>query len=125
MAVNYNATLKSTRMTDVVTAIDADSNPGYIEICSAAYAAVLATITLGKPSGTVSGGVLTFSGFPRKDTSADATGTAAIARIKDGAGTVVIDGLTVGTSGTDIVLATTSIVSGTEVELTSATITHG
>ena len=124
MAVNYASTLKDTRMTAVRDAIDAGSGAGYLEICSAAYAAVLATITLADPSGTISSGVLTFSGMPKSDTSADNTGTAAIARIKDSNGNVVVQGLTVGTSGTDIVISSTSIVAGDTVTLNSATITH-
>jgi hypothetical protein len=63
---------------------------------------VLATINLGNPiAGAATGaGVLTLSGFPRSDTSADATGTAAAARIRTATGgTDIITGLTVGTSG--------------------------
>lgn len=124
MAVNYASALKDTRMTAVRDAIDAGAGAGYLEICSAAYASVLATITLADPSGTISGGVLTFSGMPKSDTSADNTGTAAIARIKDSNGNVIVSGLTVGTSGTDIVISSTSIVAGDTVTLNSATITH-
>ena len=124
MAVNYASALKDTRMTAVRDAIDAGAGAGYLEICSAAYAAVLATITLADPSGTISSGVLTFSGMPKSDTSADNTGTAAIARIKDSNGNVVVQGLTVGTSSTDIVISSTSIVAGDTVTLNSATITH-
>lgn len=124
MAVNYASSLKDTRMTAVRDAIDAGAAAGYMEICSASYAAVLATITLADPSGTISSGVLTFSGMPKSDTSADNTGTAAIARIKDSNGNVIVSGLTVGTSDTDIVISSTSIVAGDTVTLNSATITH-
>ncbi len=124
MAVNYNAAVKSARLNAVVTAIDAGSGAGTLEICTSAYASVLAEITLADPCATVSGGTLTFSGFPRSDVSANASGTAAVARIKDSDGTVVIDGLTVGTSGTDIILGSTTITAGNEVQLTSAVINH-
>ena len=125
MAVNYGAALKTTRMQAVVTAIDAGPAAGYIEICSAAYAAVLATITLQDPSGTVAGDTLTFDNTPgMTDTSADASGTAAIARIKDSTGTVVVQGLTVGTSGADINLNSVNITAGQTVTLTSGTIQH-
>lgn len=122
MAVNYSTTVKNSRLDVVVTAIGA---AGVIEIGTAGMGTVLATIALGNPAGTVSGGVLTFSGFPRSDTSADATGTAAAARIRTGAAVDVVTGLTVGTSGADIILDTTSITAGQTVTLTSATITHG
>ena len=125
MAVVYNAALKTTRMTDVVTAMDAGASPAFMEICSAAYAAVLATITLADPSATVEGSILTFSGLPKSDTSADNTGTAAIARVKDSTGTIVIQDLSVGTSGTDIIVNSTSFTAGQTVTLSSATITHG
>jgi len=69
--------------------------------------------------------VLTFSGFPRSDTSADANGTAAAARIRDSNGNDVITGLTVGVagSGADIILDTTSIDASETVTLNSATLT--
>lgn len=124
MAVNYSSGLKDTRMTAVRDAIDAGAGAGYLEICTASYALVLATITLADPSGTISGGVLTFSGTPLSDTSADNTGTAAVARIKDSNGNIIVSGLTVGTSGTDIVLNSTSITAGQQVTLNSATLTH-
>lgn len=79
----------------------------------------------GGGGGVTSGGVLTFSGFPRSDTSADATGTAAAARIRTSSGgTDIITGLTVGTSGADINLDSVSITSGQTVTISSATITH-
>jgi hypothetical protein len=123
MAINYRASLKTTRMNDVKTDIDVGVGAGYIEICSAAYASVLATITLADPCGSVTGDVLTLT-MPKSDTSADATGTAAVARIKESAGTVIVNNLTVGTSGTDIILTSLAITAGDTVTLSSATLTH-
>jgi hypothetical protein len=111
-------------MAAVITAVDAGSGPGTLEICTAAYASVLATITLADPSFTESGGVITMAGLPRSDTSADNTGTAAIARIKDSTGTVVISGLTVGAGSGDIQLNSVSITAGQNLSITAATITH-
>lgn len=127
MAVTYSSTVKDARMTAVRDAIDAGGAAGKIEICTAAYASVLATITLGysgASTGTVSSGVLTLAGFPRSDSSADNTGTAAVARIRTSASADVITGLTVGTSGSDINLDSTSITTGQTVTINSATITH-
>lgn len=88
-------------------------------------ALVLATIGLANPAAPgASGGVLTFT-MPQSDTSADATGTAAAARIRTGASVDVVTGLTVGTSGADIILNSTSITAGQQVTCNSATITHG
>lgn len=56
------------------------------------------------------------------DTSADATGTASFARILNRDNVPVLQ-LTVGTSGTEIIVNTTSFVAGAVVEVTSLTIT--
>lgn len=125
MAVNYSSALKTTRMTAVITAIDANASPAYMEICTAAYAAVIVTITLSDPSFTVSGSVITMAGVPKSGVASLAgTNTAAVARIKDGGGTTIVDGLTVGTSGADVNLNSTSITLSQTVTLTSATIAH-
>jgi len=124
MTASYIMRLTDTRMNAVTTAIDANAAAGFIEIGTAAMATVLVAITLSKPSFTESAGVLTMAGAPKSGT-ASATGTAAAARIKDGgAVNVIISGLTVGTSGTDIVLNSTAISSGETVTLNSLTITH-
>lgn len=125
MAVTYASGLKDTRMTAVRDAIDAGAGAGKLEIGTTGMGTVLATITLADPSGTISSGVLTLSSFPRSDSSADASGTAAAARIRTSADADVVTGLTVGTSGTDIVLDSTSITAGQTVTINSATITHG
>lgn len=122
-AFTYDATTKSARMQVVADRIDLGSGPGTLEICTSGYGAVLATITLNDPSGTVSTGVLTLSGFP-KNATATGTGTAAAARIKASDGTVIVNNLTVGTSGSDINLNSTSIAIGQTVTISSATFTH-
>ena len=122
MAVVYPTALKTTRMTSVRDAIDAGAAAGRLEIGTAAMGSILATITLGDPSGTITSGVLTLSGFPRSDTSADNTGTAAAARIRDSNNADVVTGLTVGTSAADIVLDSLSITAGQTVTISSASI---
>lgn len=125
MAVTYNTTLKNTRMTDVVTAIGAT---GFLNIYTSGGGVLLATIPLANPAGTVTSGVLTFSGTPLTESSANASGTAASATVSTasaGGGTVVISGLTVGTATADIILSSTNIVAGQPVTITSASITHG
>lgn len=124
MAANYNTNVKNSRMTAVRDAIDAGAGPGVLQIGTAGMATVLAEITLGDPSGTIANGVLTFSGFPRNDTAANASGTAAAARIRDSNNTDVVTGLTVGTSGSDINLDTTTITANQQVQINSAAITH-
>jgi hypothetical protein len=122
MTVTYSSATKSARLSAVVTSI---GSTGVLEIGTTGMASVLATITLGNPAGTVSGAVLTFSGFPRSDTSADNSGTAAAARIRTASGgSDVVTGLTVGTSGSDINLDSVSITAGQTVTINSATLTH-
>lgn len=127
MAVTYPNATKVARMTAVRDLIDGGATPGRLEIGSAAMAAVLATIALSAVCGTVGGaGVLTFSDFPKSDTDADASGTAAAARIVDGDGVVIISGLTVGltSSGADIELDSVTLTAGQTVTVSSGTITH-
>lgn len=125
MAVTYSTAVKTARMQAVADAIDGGAGPGTLEIGTAGMASVLASFTLTDPCGSASGGVLTLDFDPDiSDASADNTGTAAAAQIKDGDGTVVISGLTVGTSGTDIVLDSVSITAGQTVTLATGTFTH-
>jgi len=121
MAITYSTAVKNTRLDAVTTAI---GTAGVIEIGTTGMASVLASITLANPAAAAAAsGVLTLT-MPRSDTSANATGTAAEARITDGTSTI-ISGLTVGTTGTDVVLDSISITSGQTVTLNSAVITHG
>lgn len=125
MAVTYSTAAKNARLQAVADLIDAGAGPGTLEIGTTGMGSVLATIPLADPCGTVSGGVLTFDFTPAvEDTSADNSGTAAAARIKDSNGTSIITGLTVGTSGADIVLDSVTITAGQAVSLTAGTITH-
>ena len=124
MAITYTTAVKNARLTAVQAAIDAGGGAGKLEIGTAAMATTLCTITFAATSGTVSSGVLTFSGFPKSDTNAALSGTAAAARIRTFANTDIITGLTVGTSASDIIIDNTTIVAGQTVTVNSATITH-
>jgi len=126
MPIVYSTTVKNNRMTQVNTAL---GGSGTLVIGTSALSGatgVLATIPLANPAGAVAGGVLTLGGMPRSAT-ATAAGTAAKAELRDGAGTVVASGLTVGIagSGADIIIGTTTISVGLTVQLNSGTITHG
>lgn len=135
MSVVYSSTLKNGRMQDVVDLIASltlasstgSATAGSLVIGTSSLSGatgVLATITLSATPGTVTTGVLTLSGTPLSAT-ASASGTAAKAEFRNNAGTVIVSGLTVGTSGSDINLTSTSITSGQTVTVTSGTITHG
>ena len=84
---------------------------------------LLATLTFSATAfGAASNGVATASAIT-SDTSADATGTAAWARIASGAGTTQLD-VTVGTTGEDINFNTVSFVTGATVAITALTYTQ-
>lgn len=122
MAVVYPNAVKVARMNAVVTAAGATA---VLEIGTSGMASILATIPLANPIGSVAGaGVLTLT-TPLTDASADNSGAAASARIRTSSGgTDIVTGLTVGTSGSDINLVTTTLTATQPVSLTSATITH-
>lgn len=122
MAVTYTTAVKNARLSAVVTAM---GTTAVLEIGTASMAAVLAVIPLDNPAATVASGVMTFAGFPKSDTTADNSGTAAAARIRTAAdGTDIITGLTVGTSGADINLDSVTITAGQTITINSASITH-
>lgn len=135
MSVVYAATLKTNRMqlvadliaSKTAAASTGTATAGSLVIGTSALSGstgVLATVTLSATPGTVAGSVLTLSGVPLSAT-ASATGTAALAEFRNNAGTVIVSGLTVGTSATDIIINATAISSGQTVQVTSGTITHG
>lgn len=85
----------------------------------------LAELTAASPfAPAASGGVLTASAISQ-DASADATGTASFFRLYKSDGTTVIKQGTVGTSGADLNLNTTSIVASGPVAVTSFVLTEG
>lgn len=84
---------------------------------------LLATLTFSATAfGAAANGVATASAIT-SDSSADATNTAAWARIASGGGTTVMD-VTVGTSGDDINFNTVSFVTGATVAITALTYTQ-
>lgn len=125
MAVTYNTTLKADRMTSIITRLDAQAGNAILKIGTTGMGSTLVSITLAKPCATVSGGVLTFSGLP-KSATASAAGTAAAAQLTDSVGTVWVDGLTVGTTGTNVIIDNTTIAVSQTVNFNAtSTITHG
>lgn len=121
MAITLNSTLRNARSTAIVTEAGATAK---LTVYTAAYGAVLYTSTCAATLGTVSGGVLTFNAVG--NATATGAGTAAIARLfKTDGTTMVIEGLTVGTSGTNIIITNTTIAVSDVITTTSGTITEG
>lgn len=122
MAVTYATAVKTSRMTATRDYFAA----GSLEIGTTAMGTVLATFTLSAGGGSIATTVWTLA-FSASTVAATGVGTAAAARIKRSAGnggTSDLTGLTVGTSGTDIILDNLSIAVGQNVTLTAGTITH-
>ena len=121
MAITLNATLRNARSTAIVTEAGATAK---LTVYTAAYGAVLYTSTCAATLGTVSGGVLTFNAVG--SATATGAGTAAIARLfKTDGTTMVIEGLTVGTAATNIIITNTTIAVSDAITTSAATITEG
>lgn len=128
-----NTTIGASFANSVKTAIDAGSAGGTIKLYTGSMPTtpndavtsqtLLGTLTCSDPCGTVSGTTLTFSSITQ-DSAADATGTAAWARIADSTGLAVmdIDAGVIG-GGAALQLNTTSIVAGGPIVISSLSIT--
>lgn len=130
MAIGYAGTLRNTRLTATRDAIDAGVGAGLLRIYDGTRPATCGTpttlgaeLTYSDPCGSVASQVLTFSAITA-DASANASITASWYRSVDSAGTCVEDG-SVGTSGSDLNLNTTTITLGVQVSVSSKTITGG
>jgi hypothetical protein len=104
--------------TDANTAVGAQTLLGTLTFSSTAFGASSASGSAGSKVVTATANTIT------DDTSADATGTAAWFRVLKSDGTTVVFDGSVGTSGCDLNLTTTSIVSGADISVTSMTITQ-
>jgi hypothetical protein len=131
--VKYAAALKNTRLDAITTRAGTSallriydgSQPATADTAVSTQT-LLAELTCNASAfaSAASGGVLTASAITT-DSSANATGTATWFRLVASNGTTVVCDGTVGTSGSDLNLSTTSIVSGSPVAVSSFVITHG
>jgi len=127
MALGLVTTLRTNRADEIVTQI---GTSGLLRIYDGTQPAtggtattLLAELPLSATAATTSSGVITFNAITT-DASANATGTATWFRVTTSGGTAVVDG-TVGTSGADLNLSTTSIVATGSVAVTSLVWTEG
>jgi hypothetical protein len=123
VAVTLNTTLRNNRA-DQITSFAGTS--AKLRIYTAGYASQLVECICNASAfaPAASGGVLTLNTISVG--AATASGTAAIARIyKSDGTTLVMEGLTVATSGANINLSTTSITINDLVSVSAATITEG
>jgi hypothetical protein len=131
MTIAYATATGNARLAATLTAavsgqsVDGGTTFGLLVIGTASLSGatgVLATITLQKPSYSIASKTATLLGVPLSAV-ASATGTAALAELRDSASNSIVTGLTVATTGANINLGTTSITSGQTVTITSGTIT--
>lgn len=133
MALTLRNTLRTTVATAIRDDIDSGAGAGLIKVYTGTKPAgpdtaitsqvLLGTLTCSDPCGTVTTGVLTFSAITQ-DASADATGTAAWARVTTSAGDAVADvSITTSGGGGDLIMNTVSVVSGGPISISSLTIT--
>ena len=128
MALGMSTVLRNARLDAITTAI---GNAGKLKLYNGsqpttggAATTLLGTLVLGSPPAPTSvSGTLTFTAIA--DVTAVASSTATWGRFTNAADTQVAD-CTVGTSGTDVIIAGTStITSGQTISVTAATITEG
>ena len=124
LSVDYNITVLTNRLQQVVNAIDAGATNGVLRLLNSG-GTTLSSLSLARPCGVAASGVLTFSGMSLIDPAAAATDSATAARVEDGDGNTIISGLTVGMGSTsEIVMSPTNfITAGQTVAITAATIT--
>lgn len=127
MALAFSTTLRNARLDAITTTVGANCQimiyDGARPATGGAATTLLAQLAGNATfAGAASAGVLTLNAITQ-DASANATGTASWFRINTNGGTFCIDG-SIGTSGSDLNLNTTSIVSGGPVSITSFTITE-
>lgn len=126
MSVTYSPTAIDYRLNGVVSAIDSGGGNGSLVLL--ADSTVISTVSLSRPCGTVSGGILTFTGT-LLDPSAAATGVVNNAQIRNSLGVVMISDLSIGIPGqvADVImfngLSNTRISSGQAVQVLAAQIT--
>jgi hypothetical protein len=133
MAIAYGNATGNARLAATLTAavsgqsVDGGTSFGVLVIGTNALAGatgVLCTITLPKPSyaiGSPTAKQAQLNGTPLSGT-ASATGTAALAELRDSAGNTIVSGLSVSTGGANINLGSASITSGQTVTITSGNI---
>lgn len=139
MTFSYSNTVKANRMQNV---LDAITGKTYVVGSGSALTStlvigtsslsgatgVLATLALDATPFTLDVSVPTLPKLLMQDTpvsvASSAAGTAALAEIRNNAGTVVVGALTVGAGSGEVSLSTTTITFPGTVQITAGTITH-
>jgi hypothetical protein len=121
MSVNYSTAAKNAKLDAVNTYI---GTGGKLQFYTAAYGSKLVEWTFtGNAFAAPSGGTMTSNAAAVDPITPLANGTVALARFTKADGTtIVVDGLTVGTSATDFIVSSTSILTTQPQDLGAVTI---
>jgi len=119
--VAYTTTVANNRLTQVATALNV-SGGGDLVIGTAGMATTLVSVPLEAVIGAPVNKVLTVIATAKQGTAV-AAGTAAAAKLVDGAGADVATGLTVGTSAADVILNDVVLLVGSQVTINTGTLT--
>lgn len=128
MTVATTTALNAARLSGALTYLDTGTGNARIRVYDGTRAAtvntapagtLLAEITLAKPSGTVANGILTLAQL--EDATITTTGTATWARVVNGNADTAFD-CDVGTSNTDMVIASTTLYAGGALRILSLTL---
>lgn len=128
MACNFTNAVNNSRSSAISTAAGASATikiytgSAPTNADTAVTGTLLVTLTCAATFGTSSSGVLTLGTVTSG--TAVASGTAGYARIATSGGTAICDLTSIGTSGADLNLNTTTISSGGTVSVTSGTLTE-
>ena len=128
MALGFITTLRNARLDAIPTALGASPLMRFYDgtrpATGGTATTLLAELAMSATSApAASGGVLTFNAITQ-DSSANATGTTTWVRWATSGGTAVVDG-SVGTSGSDVNINSTSIAAGAAVACSSLVWTEG
>lgn len=131
MSLSYKTTLRNSMLDQVTSQIGAsgllriyDGTPPADVNTALSGNTLLAELALSATFAPAAASGLLTANAISNDTSADATGTATFFRLLTSAGVAVVQG-TVGTSGADLNMPSTSITSGGTVSVSSFVITEG
>ena len=121
MAVTLNTTLRNNRADAITTFAD---NGAKLRLYTSGATLIVECVCGAPFAAAASGGVLTLSTISQGTAGASGTVTNASLYKADGT-TLVVSGMTVGTSGSNVNLSSTLISTGDNVAISSATISEG
>lgn len=132
MTTRLAATTRNARLDALITALGGGAQirifttPRPANVAAAETGTLLAELTGGTPFAPAASGGAATANAVTQDASANATGTAAWARLRTSGGTAIMDiDVSATGGGSELELVTTSIVTGQPVQISSFVLTEG